>query len=554
MIPEPLGVTKTLNVHAVWTEVLPALGIPVTSHALPATVRCPLCSGVLGIYEDTISGGEWHYCFTCGSHGDMIELAAGYWRLTIKATVRKLARKVCLIPEARLTLGMLNSYHKYHVERRERINLMYRSARKYLTTRQSDTLRVLKNKFRLSHTLPNDRWKNGPGQMVGAYTKLGIELAICSNADENVTRKNHSYIFKGRGWNDILVVPHYSLPGRICGFVFAGRNGEKDDILYHRITTGRKVSLDKQKPYEAGLGGLWAVYNAQTVFDNHVVAVADTFLALRLQTRNAATSTSPLPLVSYYDSPTIRTRSAWVSLSPKKVTIWGWRLTAGLLCQAIAADADIRITTLDNLSQFSIDHYIRDHEPREIIRSVVKNGKPWRQFLVEWADNVSDADLADLMIELEAYQLDIEQVANLSSRIRKFCSGISKMKAVRLATGVEVFEYKGKWWTNNNGLSKKAVVEYTKGTNSRLIMNATLRINATKIKVRDGKQTAFYEGVLKYDGEEIHFCLPTKKMLAATAAELTMLIAKKRPGAVLFIATQWNRQLLEAGMLFSQHC
>jgi hypothetical protein len=84
---------NTLNVHFPWPQTARLLGLERMDNALPSRGRCPLCqAGRFGVYEDTVQGGAWFSCPDCSRAGDLIELAAAVWGLSLSAALRKLAR------------------------------------------------------------------------------------------------------------------------------------------------------------------------------------------------------------------------------------------------------------------------------------------------------------------------------------------------------------------------------------------------------------------------------------------------------------------------------
>ena len=43
-------------------------------------------------------------------------------------------------------------------------------------------------------------------------------------------------VFKGKDWNDVLVIPFYTAPGRIHAFMFIGRDAQApDDFVLKRV-------------------------------------------------------------------------------------------------------------------------------------------------------------------------------------------------------------------------------------------------------------------------------------------------------------------------------
>ena len=86
---------KSLSARVPWLWLLGQLEVVVPSPVLPAIfLRCPLCGHAqLTIMEDYLTGGQWFYCRNCDESGDMIELAAKAWGLSIAGTIIKLARR-----------------------------------------------------------------------------------------------------------------------------------------------------------------------------------------------------------------------------------------------------------------------------------------------------------------------------------------------------------------------------------------------------------------------------------------------------------------------------
>jgi hypothetical protein len=85
---------KSLSARVPWLWLLSQLEVAVSSPVLPAIfLRCPLCRHErLTIMEDYLAGGETFHCRNCNESGDMIELAAKAWGLSISGTVIKLTR------------------------------------------------------------------------------------------------------------------------------------------------------------------------------------------------------------------------------------------------------------------------------------------------------------------------------------------------------------------------------------------------------------------------------------------------------------------------------
>ena len=86
---------RSLSTSVPWLWLLSQLEVAVRSPVLPAIfLRCPLCGHErLTIMEDYLNGGETFHCRNCNEAGDMIELAAATWKMSIPGTIQKLNRQ-----------------------------------------------------------------------------------------------------------------------------------------------------------------------------------------------------------------------------------------------------------------------------------------------------------------------------------------------------------------------------------------------------------------------------------------------------------------------------
>jgi hypothetical protein len=81
---------NTLNVHFPWPQTARLLGLERMDNALPSRGRCPLCqAGRFSVYEDIVQGGAWFSCPDCSRAGDLIELAAAVWDMSLSTALRK---------------------------------------------------------------------------------------------------------------------------------------------------------------------------------------------------------------------------------------------------------------------------------------------------------------------------------------------------------------------------------------------------------------------------------------------------------------------------------
>lgn len=522
---------RTINEHAAWTAVLGVLNVPVAGRALPARTTCPLCrGGRLTVYEDTISGGAWHYCFDCYSAGDMIELASAAWGLSPQAALAKMSSLGVGLPAEQLEPAAVAKYVARHPQTRNRMRDLWRRCMEHLATAKSAELTRLKQRLRIDTHLSPERWRQGPGNLVGG---------LHSNLVAEAFAVDKKRTFRGRGWGEVLAVPYHDLPERICAFLLVGRGGGPKDMVF-RVPGGpgsRPAAPDRP---EAGLAGLWSIDASRSNYGPHVFAVDDAFFAARLQVRHFATSTRPLPLIAWYDGPRALTRNAWGCLDRHAPVFWGWDMTAALLSQAMRADGLVAITPLIA----GVDDYVRKDDPADLLRKALKRARPWKEALKDWIDGAPDAAVEEVLAGLRAMGHDPEALVPVAPRVGELLCVPASPPSVRLGTWT-VMEQNGQWWGFHSSDRQKVC-----------IMNARLRIDGVLVKnceTFSGRtklhDIPHYRGRLLYEGDEIPFEVPMKALDNNPTLHLPGILARAK-GKVLYIASGWAKRLIQVAKLF----
>jgi hypothetical protein len=404
---------KSLSQHILWGEALAEqLGLPYDGPALPSRTRCPLCQGQrLTIYDDAVAEGNWFCCADCRAAGDMIELAGACWRLPPDVALAKLKHAGFPLAAAAVQAESVASYLQYHVDYRRRLQQLWEDAQGNLAQSPSATLSRLGNRYHLPRDLTPERWRDGPGRLVGAATVARIEAAFVPGALQPGDRPGMynrvgDRIFEGKGWDAVLLIPYYDLPGRISGFQFLGRAGARPaDQVFH-VAERRQGQGQKRHPFEAGLA--WLPRLCQDCQERDFVAINDPWLALQIQVRHFGTSLIPLPLTVWQDSPSGRTtRNSWQLLQNRRVVIWSWKLDHRAVYQAIQSDGDIAVAGPDEPTISSLNDYVRHLSPADLMRRLVRRARPWREALGEWAQKVHPGTIEDLLFNLESYGVDV---------------------------------------------------------------------------------------------------------------------------------------------------
>lgn len=538
----------SLNVHCKWTDVLSVVGERPEVSALPARVKCPLCGGPrLTIYEDTTNGGAWHYCFDCRAAGDMIELAAAVWEVPPAAAVRRLADAGIPFPHAKIAADRVAVYADRFPGGRTRMDAFWARAKAYLPRAASAELSVVRERLRFHTTMSPDRWNAGPANLVGASTAVATTAVFWpSQQDPGRLIGGAVRLFRGTPCRECVVVPHYDLPGRICGLYIVGRRGRPGDRVFKPF---QPVSTARVQ--EAGLACFWAVHKAGGAFGSHVFACPDTALAVRLHIRHFNAAGSPLPLVAFYDGAGARTISAWKALDGKVPVVWGWELTPALLYQAVVADGLLafKFGGVRGDDQAAIDHYIRDNDAKDILKRALRRAKPWRDALVAWAETATDREVEIMLSGMEAYGTGFREAMAVCPRLKEMARLPEKPVSAVLHKAA-VVEKDSCWWhsvlRNKHGDSPP---------HTDLVMNAVLRIDRTTVRKADpaDKGEVCYAGRLIYRGEEYPFELPVRAVKKDTVTELTDVLARNVPGAVLVVAPNWRLKLIDIALAFSPH-
>lgn len=427
----------------------------------------------------------------------MIDLAAGAWGISQEAAMRKLSDGGVPIPAE-----MLNEQAEYNfslVKRRRQANDLWRRSNMQLhaITSGSPIIRNLREKLGLFSRIGASRWQAGPGRMFGAATQRQLNEALLAPGTVPSDRiDNGALIFRQGGWRDVLTLPFFSAPQNLEGFLFVGRDGGRDDRQYRRVLPG------KQGFYEGGLFGLDTVEESGAAFRRHVFAVDDAVMALKLQIRHAAQSSTPLPLIAWYDRRTIRTMSAWYSVE-KPVVVLGWKLNASVLWSAMQCDGKISIFPLQKVTRESMDHFLRLASPDLILKRALAKAKPWREVLTAWAELNGPAAVEDLLLNLRTYPVDRNDLAAMLN-FTQFCTQPG-LRTVSLDT-LTVIERPSGWYSRRITLCYKLIPE-------KLFSDVIVRLDY----VTSGEQPHYY-GRITMGGKTAPFDCPMGQVGSSVTA------------------------------------
>lgn len=377
-----------------WHKLLPLLGSESQSEALPAAVTCPLCGGSrLHIFANRAHRGQWHYCFTCDSHGDMIELAAAKWNLGLEATLAKLEQLGMPIKD-HLELANIAAYAEHYPGYRARMASHLDAGRKYLPTSRS--LNRILNYAGVKSKIPLHRWHEHFGKLVGGCDSKKAKKLYSGARKLRVTRAK---LFSGTNWANVVEIPFYSMPGFVSSNFYIGRKGDPvlDTELAFTLGSSPEVGIAMHPE-------LWKS-------DCPVLAVGDPYVYLQLIARHYAHRQTILPVICWLDEARGRTHKAWEMLSRRKVAIWSPTLTAQVLRQAVESDSNLSIhTSVRAVGNDELLDYIQQVQPFEYVRARISSARPWPFAVTKTLERMTDAEVENLLGQYRLLEPDTERV------------------------------------------------------------------------------------------------------------------------------------------------
>lgn len=356
---------------------------------LPAVTDCPLCgSARLHIYQDTLLGGEWHHCRACASTGDMISLAAAYWKLDLTEVVRRLSDDDldALLPgyvsQRKFYTGMERMVAESRATEQVRVNEAFQKA--YLT--------VVTDK---------ERWKSRLGRFAGVVHKSAYEKAFRSRWQKT---SGQYALFPGYKWADVIVVPFYDMPGRVCGCWAFGRENETVfEVFSH-------VPPKSHRTWETGFGFMDAVTNGpDPTFGDTVFVMNDTLIALKIHDKTFQSSDRPLPVLACHAYGNNWARLNNGTLTGKNLIFWSPVTTREILRQVKIADGSL--TAADGVTE-SPSRQLARYSPKSWLRYVQDNAMHWTLALEKF---ISTMDHPEMEATLSFMELTIEEKIQFSA-------------------------------------------------------------------------------------------------------------------------------------------
>jgi len=388
-----------------WSQVFQAIDLEVPRRCvLPQSMRCPHCeSGTLTIMQDFVLHSQWFYCHGCRFAGDLIELAAKLMDRPIPLAIEYLKSQSLFSRQVNET--DLSNYLTEQVGYRSQINTFWNAASQVgapFGALGKSGYRLL-CKFQMDQNVMQAAWAEREGRFFGVSSRERVEELFFPQSFAVQMRSNHPgkfscrrgggpgkrRLFEGQDWDEVIVIPHSDLPGRIIGFTFIGGNIDDPAVVYKRANIGNCVN----NPRESGLGFLNAIDESSSLdFKSVAFVFGDAKLVTLLHARNFRESQQPLPVLLAHQSRDFRVLNLPPDLADRKVICCGPLMET--LPLAKSANAMVSLYQIsDAETRDSLKHNLLYHWLRLYQRKAV----PWVTALRHQMDNLQPADLDILL-------------------------------------------------------------------------------------------------------------------------------------------------------------
>jgi hypothetical protein len=524
-----------------WSELLPALGTPVSTTALPATVRCPLCQAErMTVYPDQALYGQWLHCAGCNFSGDTVEVASRAWGLDIPATLLRLAYQGVSLPPEALVPNKVQTYHEEHIGYRARINDFWRDCRERLAKHDTAEMAALVRTVAGVRPYEHAAWREWGGRYLGACNRVDAEGCLQPGSTDYRAHGHHRghgaggrRIFVGGGWRDVLVVPFFDLPGRITGILFVGREGNpaKGDFVFKPTQFAGRSGRFR----EAGLQMIDARLGPpHPHLGDTVFVVPSAVMALMLQLRWMRANAIPLPIVGTFSDGVVATRSVWDRLPARPLVFFAPEVGDEVLVQAKYADAMVsRLAVSKRELQRDMNH----RDPLAWLQAAKRAAVPWRTALRDRLRRLPLEAAEVLLLQMEFDWSELEEFvmgspADLRDRLGPFLDGRLVPPRVKVS-GRVVVEKDDCWRLEPSG---------------ELVSNATIRLERI---LHTKRGDTFCRGIVRFRGEVVPF---TERMDVISRGLLPWarnFLLRSRKGLMNFQPT-WSRKALSVALQLHQ--
>ncbi len=331
-----------------------------------------------------------------------------------------------------------------------------------------------------------------------------------------------------------MVIPFQDLPGRLCGFLFGGRQFRPEDFIYASVLANVEPGCES----EAGVALHPGAVAASKNYDDAVVAVDDPLAWLSLQHKQFEQSRTPLPLALWrrQDSQqkvTHETQHGWGRFFQQRMVFWNRQFSPASLAQAIRCHAELHLGDLDKL-------------PSGGLRTVIGRALPWSQVFEKFVNEHNDTAVRELLLQTRRHGVDASVTYRVCApavrdRVEQVLDELNSVRSVNFRQ-YEIQERDDCWYIIND-----------KGHGQQLLCDAVLRLDQL---VMSESTEPMYRGRVIYRNETLPFCERQSVLDEKPAQWIWHFLARTKRGLfrcnptynrhLIFIASQFHAPELVA--------
>jgi len=505
------------------------MGVEIKGSVLPATVQCPLCSKkALDVYQDLAFGGQWGCCRGCHFSGDMIELLRAAWKVNTATALHKVKIQGVEVPVTLLTDEAVEEYERLRLGPRNRVREFWKQAQEHFMEGGSPSLRELHK--HLGVQLSELGWLPTNTLFVGSATAKAATL--CLRPGEEQTRSN-TVVFRGKGWGDVLVLPFYDLPGRICAFQFIGRGADPEhgDLVFRHAPEFAFSSAGQK--FEAGVAMADVAWRTHPRLGSTIFVVDDPCLALQLQFYALRTNMQPLPVIAIHSDAKYHTERIWEWLPAENVIVWSPRINDRHFAHARQANASI---SAYKLPYAKLEANLTQQPIASMMTSIKHSASLWEVAVRRQLEKLPPNRIEELFIELgfnDSERRDFIKscTPDIQERLRKIYESRPTVRRVQYGKNT-ICESEGCWYVNDDRQSR--------------IANAIVRIEKT-LRASNGR--SYYQGIVLFEGKSVDFLERTDRLDKNLWKWCSEFLRDKGVGIPNF-TTNWDRHAFQIATLF----
>lgn len=499
-----------------WATASSLLQLNPASEVLPTQAECPQCRKPRLLVYCTTVRDTWHCCLECNFSGGLLDLFSAEWKKTKVETIQQL-KSQGLIAEAEET-RVLGNWERYD-KRREWHQKFWQLASK----NEVMARRYLHSYCTLTTTASPAMWKQNLSSVVGAIKGFSFET---------------SRIRKLKGSQRpvvSLVLPFYSRPQQLCGFLTIRDKGNNTPPIY--TATGGDISFYGMQRSS----GFMALDTIKKSHSKKVVVLTEPVRCLSLQLRHAAMSNVPLPITSIFwdDSQRVRSREFdWHALADREVHHVCFEFTSQMLAMASWSGGKIHYTSVESPKDRRV--WFNGRKPTELAEYIFENAKPWPEVFAKIAASLDDVSLLRMWNEAVILGMSKDCLLvlppKLTQRISRLVDATAGTRVYTVAKGCRIVKRNSQFYVRM--LKTRNEEEY-------LMLDADVRVRTLQQNGSD----YLCRGELIHRGQAVAFTVKLKDWETDFNKWLRAFTVKHRLGYIYF-APAWGDRITRILMAF----